>query len=357
MVSSRLLEKVLFYGSRYEVKNAIQALAITLCFSALGIFGLLGLGKEFNPAEFVRTVKIDPLWGIVFVASLFAWWLVAGWRIQLLSNHKEVTLSRATRAFLLYLFGGAATPSASGANVAMAWYLSRYTDSRRATAVAVFSLALDLVFYAYALPFAFIYLQVSKINLNIPIIGSFLGVVVAVGMLVAIGMAYGLAFQSHQLEKLAGFVCQLPFLKRFRDPIVGFIRETAEAMTLMRGFSVATQFQLHLSTFFNFFFHFIAANLVLLTLGFPVDHLGLIAAQILLVYFSFFIPLPGGAGYFEIVLGTSSASLGIPKEAVVPFVLIWRILSYYLYFLIGPFIGGAAVLSQAQAAPKLEEKA
>jgi glycosyltransferase 2 family protein len=338
------------------VKNAIQALAITLCFSALGIFGLLQLGKEFNPAEFIRKVEIHPIWAVVFVLSLVAWWLGAGWRVQLLSNAKEVSLSRATRAFLLYLFGGAATPSASGANVAMAWYLSRYIDSRRATAVAVFSLALDLVFYAYALPFAFLYLHFANINLNIPIIGSFLGVVVAVGMAVAIGLAYGLAFQSHQLERLAGWICQLPILRRFREGIVGFIRETAEAMHAMRGFSLVTQLKLHLATFLNFFFHFIAANLVLLTLGFSVDHLGLIAAQILLVYFSFFIPLPGGAGYFEIVLGTSSASLGIPKEAVVPFVLIWRILSYYLYFIIGPFIGGAAVLAQAQAQPKLEEK-
>jgi uncharacterized protein (TIRG00374 family) len=110
-----------------------------------------------------------------------------------------------------------------------------------------------------------------------------------------------------------------------------------------------------LSTFLNYTFHFAAANLVLATLGYKVDDLGLIAAQIILVYFSFFIPTPGGAGYFEIVLGTSSSSLGIPKEAIVPFVLIWRVLSYYLYYLIGPFIGGSAVLAQAQAAAAAQQ--
>ncbi len=338
------------------MKNAIQALLVTLGFSALGIFGLLGLGKEFNLAEFSRTVQIHPLWAVVFVASVVAWWLVAGWRIQLLSNNKNVTLSRATRAFLLYLFGGATTPSASGANVAMAWYLSRYTDSRRATAVAVFSLALDLVFYAYALPISFAYLHFSGINLNIPVIGSFLGVVVAIGMVVAIGLAYGLAFQAHQLEKLVFQIFKISFLKRFQRGALRFIGETADAMRSMRDFSIATQIQLHLSTFLNFTFHFVAANLVLATLGYNVENLGLIAAQVLLVYFSFFIPLPGGAGYFEIVLGTSSASLGIPKEAVVPFVLIWRVLSYYLYFLIGPLIGGSAVLAQAQQAKQSEAK-
>jgi glycosyltransferase 2 family protein len=339
------------------VKNAIQALLITLIFSALGIFGLLSLGKEFNPAEFSRTVQINPLWAVVFVASVIGWWLVAGWRIQLLADDKNVTLSRATRAFLLYLFGASTTPSASGANVAMAWYLSQYTDSRRATAVAIFSVSLDLVFYAYALPLSFAYLYFAGINLQIPIIGSFLGVLVLVGAVIAIGLAYGVAYQAHQLERLIFVICKLPFLKRFQRGALRFIGETADAMAQMRSMPLATQLNLHLSTFLNYTFHFAAANLVLATLGYQVDDLGLIAAQIILVYFSFFIPTPGGAGYFEIVLGTSSSSLGIPKEAIVPFVLIWRILSYYLYYLIGPFIGGSAVLAKAQAAKKAEAKA
>jgi glycosyltransferase 2 family protein len=332
------------------VKNAIQALLITLVFSALGIFGLLSLGKEFNPAEFSRTVQIHPLWAVIFVASVIAWWLVAGWRIQLLANDKNVTLARATRAFLLYLFGASTTPSASGANVAMAWYLSQYTDSRRATAVAIFSVSLDLVFYAYALPLSFAYLYFAGIDLHLPVIGSFLGVLVLIGTVVAIGLAYGVAYQAHRLEKLVFSICNLKFLKRFQRGALRFIGETADAMIQMRQLPFATQVKLHLSTFLNYTFHFAAANLVLATLGYKVDDLGLIAAQILLVFFSFFIPTPGGAGYFEIVLGTSSSALGIAKEAVVPFVLIWRILSYYLYYLIGPFIGGAAVLAQAQSA-------
>jgi glycosyltransferase 2 family protein len=339
------------------VKNAIQALAITLVFSALGIFGLLSLGKEFNPAEFSRTVQIHPFWAVVFVLSVIAWWLVAGWRIQLLANDKNVTLSRATRAFLLYLFGASTTPSASGANVAMAWYLSQYTDSRRATAVAIFSVSLDLVFYAYALPLSFAYLYFAGIDLHIPVIGSFLGVLVLMGAAIASGLAYGVAYQAHRLEKLIFVICKLPFLKRFQRGTLRFIGETADAMTKMRSLSLATQLKLHLSTFLNYTFHFAAANLVLATLGYSVDNLGLIAAQIILVYFSFFIPTPGGAGYFEIVLGTSSSSLGISKEAIVPFVLIWRILSYYLYYLIGPFIGGSAVLAQAQAAAQQAQAA
>ncbi len=334
------------------MKNAIQALLVTLAFSALGVFGLLSLGKEFNPEEFSRTVQIRPFWAVIFVASVLAWWLVAGWRIQLLANDKNVSLARATRAFLLYLFGAATTPSASGANVAMAWYLSQYTDSRRATAVAVFSVALDLVFYAYALPISFAYLYLTGVNLNLPVIGSFLGVLVLIGTVVALGLAYGVAYQAHLLEKLVFVICKIKFLKRFQRGALRFIGETAQAMGQMRRLPLDTQIKLHLSTFLNYTFHFLAANLVLATLGYQVNDLGLIAAQIILVYFSFFIPTPGGAGYFEIVLGTSSSALGIAKEAVVPFVLIWRILSYYLYYLIGPFIGGSAVLAQAQAAAK-----
>ncbi len=330
------------------MKNAVQAILVTVVLSALGIFTLLGSGKTFDLAAFSSLVKIHPLWAMAFVMVVVSWWLSAGWRIQLLSNSPNVGLWRATRAFLLYLFGASVTPNASGANVAMAWYLAQYTNAKRGTAVAVFTLALDLTLYAYALPLAFIYLQWQGIDLKLPVVGSLLGIFVGLGMVGAIGLAYGVAFQAHRLEQLIGFIFQIKFLQRFQASVVQFVQETATAMQQMRTMPFATQLKLHFATALSFFLHLVAANLVLAALGLTVHHGGLIAAQVILVFLGFFIPTPGGAGYYEVVLGTTGAALGVAPEAIIPFILIWRILSYYLYVLIGPFIGGQVILAKAQ---------
>jgi glycosyltransferase 2 family protein len=332
------------------MKNAVQAILVTVVLSALGVFTLLGSGKEFNLAAFSSIVEIHPLWAMVFLVVVVSWWLCAGWRIQLLSSSPNVSLWRATRAFLLYLFGASVTPNASGANVAMAWYLAQYTNAKRGTAVAVFTLALDLTLYAYALPLAFIYLQWQGIDLKLPVVGSLLGIFIGLGMVGAFGLAYGVAFQAHRLEQLVSYIFQIKFLQRFQAGVVQFVRETATAMQQMRSMPLGTQLKLHLATALSFILHLVAANLVLAALGLTVHHGGLIAAQVILVFFGFFIPTPGGAGYYEVVLGTTGAALGVAPEAIIPFVMIWRILSYYLYVLIGPFIGGQVILAKAQQA-------
>jgi glycosyltransferase 2 family protein len=334
------------------MKNALQVLLITVVLSLLG-FGLLLLtGGKLDLTGFSNLVRIDPLFLGLLIPTILGWWLMAGWRVQLLCDSPNVNLWRATRGMLLYWFGGAVTPSATGANLVMVWYLSRYTDSRRATAVAVFSLALDLVYYAYIMPISFAILHFENIDLHFPLIGPLLGVFVGVATAAALGLAYGLAFQAHRLEQLAFWLFSLKWLKRWRRGAMRFVAETATAMLEMRQLSLGKQLMLHFSTFVGFVLHFCAANVLLAGLGLPVNHLGLFATQNIMMFLGFLIPAPGGAGYFEVTLGRAAPALGIPETAVLPFIAIWKLISYYFYVLIGPFIGAPALLEASQRAQK-----
>jgi hypothetical protein len=319
-------------------------LLLTLALSALGLLLLALTGQRFSPEDFGALVKLDPLYLVLVPVTLFAWWLVAGWRIQMLVNHREVTLLRATRGLLLSLYGAAVTPGSTGANVALAWYLSRYVDSRRATATAIFVLALDMVYFAWSLPLYFAILQLRGVNLELPLIGPILGVIVGLVALIAGGTAWALTYQTKRLERLVWWATGFNPLRRFRRGALRFVRETADAIQEIRRLPPLRQFLLHFSSTLGFVLHFLVANMVAAGLGLPVNHLDLIAMQSIIVALSFLVPTPGGAGFFEIALGSSSRSAGIPEAAVAPFVVIWRLLSYYLYVLIGPFIGGAAML-------------
>jgi hypothetical protein len=55
------------------------------------------------------------------------------------------------------------------------------------------------------------------------------------------------------------------------------------------------------------------------------------------------------------VLGRSSPAVGIPEAAVIPFVTLWRFLSYFLYLFIGPFIGAPAILAASQRSQAARE--
>jgi glycosyltransferase 2 family protein len=325
-----------------------RVLGATTLLSLLG-FGLLFVtGQKFDLDGFVKLVRLDPIFLLLLLPTLFGWWFAAAWRTQLLCQNPNVTIWRAIRALLLSLFGAAVTPSATGASLSLAWYLSRYISPQRATVVAVYGLVLDLVYYAWSLPVCFVVLTVMNVNLNFPIIGPVLGVFVGLGSLVTLGLAYGLAFHLNKLRSLVHWLLSPPFLRRFQEPAGQFLLETGQAMTEIRQMPASTQLLLHFSTALGFLLHFGAANVVAAAVGLPLDHIVLLATQSIVVAFSFLVPLPGGAGFLEVFLGRSAQASGIPAEAVVPFVAIWRFLSYYLYVIIGPFIGGPAILAASQ---------
>jgi glycosyltransferase 2 family protein len=330
------------------VNKTWQTVGLTVLLSLMGFAVLFLTGQTFKPEEFVALVRLDPLYLALLIPTLVGWWVVSGWRIKILADSKEVTLFRAVRSLLLFLYGATVTPGATGANVALAWYLSRYTDAKRATAVAVFGLTFDLVYYAWSLPVCFIILHLKNVNLNMPLIGPFLGVVVVFGSIISISFAYALAFQLQRLERLLFALFSLKLLLRFRRGALRFIQETGHAMAGIRRMPLGTQLGLHALTALSFLLHFGAANVVAAGLGLNVDHVALLAMQSLLVAISFVVPTPGGAAYFEVVLGRSSPAVGIPEAAVTPFVVIWRFLSYFLYLFIGPFIGAPALLAASQ---------
>ncbi len=339
------------------MNQTVKMLLLTVALSALGLLFLLLTGQKFNLADFGALVKLEPLFVVLIPVTLVAWWAVAGWRIQLIANSPNVTLSRSIRALLLSLYGAAVTPGATGANVALAWFLSRYTDSRRATATAIFTLSLDMVYFAWSLPLCFIILELKHVDLGLPVIGPILGVIVVFAAVLAGGLAWGLTYQTRRLEQLVWWITGLRFLQRFRRSSLRFIRETAEGIHEIRSLPPLRQFLLHFSTALGFLLHFAVANMVVAGLGLRIDHVDLIAMQSIIIALSFAIPLPGGAGFLEVALGSSVRGAGLPDSAVTPFVIIWRLLSYYLYIFIGPFIGGPALLnaaSRSQTKPQPE---
>lgn len=333
------------------MNRSVQVVLLSFLFSGAAIGLLLLTGEKLDPAAFANLITIQPLGLALLIPTLLIWWTLMGLRVKILASQlpdgKNITLSRGIRASLLSLFSAAVTPAASGSSFGLGWYLSRYMDAKQATAIAVYGLVLDLVFYAWSLPLSFAILEWRKVNLGIP----FLGVAAFAGAALLLGLAWGLAHGTKGLSKVIWCVFSLGVLKRFRRGVYSFMQRTEQEISSLRNMPLGVQILLHVSNGFGWFFHFAAFNVVAWGLGIPnFDHISIMAAQSLVVSSSFIIPTPGGSGYFEFALGKVFAVIGVSSDARTPLVLVWRFLSYYLYILIGPMIGGAALL-KAQSKP------
>jgi glycosyltransferase 2 family protein len=327
------------------LKNPVVIVLLSFVFSAAAVLLLVLTGEKFDPAAFSSLVQFNATGALLLVPTLLTWWGLMGLRVQILASQlpggKNITLWRGTQASLLSLFSAAVTPAASGSSVGLGWFLSRFIDPKQATAIAVYGLVLDLVFYAWSLPLSYFILQWRKLDLGIPLLGT----LVLFGTVVAMVLAWGLANGGKSLSRVVWQIFSLGVLKRFRRGAFGFVQRTAKEISSLRQMPWWVQLQLHLINGASWIFHFAAFNVVAHALSIPnFDHIGILAAQSLVVSSSFVVPTPGGSGYFEFALGKVFSVIGVSKDAITPLVLVWRLLSYYLYILIGPMIGGLALL-------------
>ncbi|MFN3267028.1 MAG: YbhN family protein [Deinococcales bacterium] len=341
------------------MNKPLQVIGLSLLFSALAVVLLLLTGEKLDPRAFVGIVQIQPLGVVALVPTLMIWWVLMGWRVKTLASQleggKQITLWRGTQASLLSLFSAAVTPAASGSSFGLGWYLSRFIDPKQATAIAVYGLVLDMVFFAWSLPVSFLLLTWRGINLEIPVVGSLLGPISVLGAFVLGFLAWGLANKTSVLIQIVWFIFSLGFLRRFRRRVCKFLRRTEREIGSLRKMPLGVQLGLHLINGVSWFFHFAAFNVVAWALGIPnFDHVGIMAVQSLVVSSSFIVPTPGGSGYFDFALGKAFAVVGVSIEARTPLVLVWRFISYYLYVLIGPLIGGAALLRASNASHKTD---
>jgi glycosyltransferase 2 family protein len=333
--------------------SAIRAVIASIVISAVAVVFLTGTqGKSFDLVGFYQSLK-PSAFGLVLVAiSLIGWWVIGGIRIKIIADSlpqapgtQPITLGRASRAMLLSLFTAAITPSV-GAALGLVWYLSRYLGAQAATAITLYSLVTDLVYYAWSLPVSYLVLTLTGVNLNLPVIGPALGVFAIVASALMLFFAFGLTFRPHALSRLVWNITGIGFLKRFRKGAYRFVRETAATLEQISRLSPGKQLLLHFVTALSYLSHFLAFNVLLWACGFEnVKHITILAAQSLLVALSLIVPSPGGAGYFELVLPSVLQASGLPRDAEIPLALIWRVLSYYLYIVIGLFIGGAALMA------------
>ncbi|MDQ7041229.1 MAG: lysylphosphatidylglycerol synthase transmembrane domain-containing protein [Rhodothermus sp.] len=297
----------------------------------------------FDWQAFVEALhEVNPLLLILGLGTVGLRVLFGAWRLHYVS-HRHLTFRAAVRCQLVWDFSSNVTPSAIGGGPFAALFIAR--DQRlpvgETTAILLFAILLDQLFFAFsivvilaALPF-------------LPALPSALGTIGSGTFLLYLGLAlswvaffaYTTFFRPELLERLARRILRFRRLRRFRARVIQELFSLKERTQLIRS----QPLDFFLKGFLLTSAAWISRHLLLVFLVWSVypeaDAVLVFMRTLAMTLGSVVLPTPGGAGGVE---GLYVLFIGplMPRHFVAPTLLLWRLLSYYLFIAFGLLLTG-----------------
>lgn len=325
-----------------------RSVAVPLLGLALGLAGLylVAGGRVFEIETYrVRnpSASIMALSGIAFLAE---WFGTDAVRIWLLCRRQGIPLPfrSAVLVHLAAMFVGAVTPGNAGVGPVTAVALQRLgAPLGKGIGVALQVFVLDMIYFAWAVPLSLGYLVYSD-ALQLPPRAR-----IAVFATVALAMA-GAAVLTRRPRLVVRVIltaARWPLLRRSAPRMRQTARDYYRSARSFKGMPVPAWLALNLLTAAGWFSGFVLFWLLLKLYGVDADLLATLALLNGVTLVSHVVPTPGGSGFMEAALGLGvGASAGGAAGAL----LVWRLASYYVIFLLGPPASWLLHLSEPVAA-------
>lgn len=310
------------------MKRILAMLALSV---SLGVIGLWFVyrGELLRPENY-RPLQLQPLLLGLVLLTFLAQLLAPVVKLSLLCRFQGVPL-RLRWALLVHLagvFGAVITPGSSGGAPAIVMALTRLgVPLGKGVGVASQVFLLDLIFFSWAGPLG-LGLLIYTGTIALPVDTEILtGIAVALAVALAVVIGRYPRLGSGALLWLAG---RRP-LQRFSRRLGAIARDYHRSAHAYLGFSTGKYALLHLFTLLGWLGNYLLLWALLMLYGIersPVTVTALLANISLLATF---VPTPGGSGFVEAAVGLTAGG----ASATAPLVL-WRLLTYYLFFVLGP---------------------
>lgn len=290
--------------------------------------------------------RLAPLWILAGVLCLFIRDASYAYRLRLLAG-KQISFGRALWSIYLWEFGSAATPSSAGGMPLALVALTRSgLPPGRSLSVVFLAVTIDNLFFIFALPIAtLIFGQSGLLPQSIADLWPGMSAVrmglwwwcwLGWGLVVTYNsiLAYGLLVNPLGLKRLIYRLFRLPVLSRWQRSAVRAGNDVLVAAHEIRGQSPGFWIRALLSTFVAWSARLTIAFMVLTALGAAVDYGWAYARQVVLFIITTISPTPGGSGIAELAFSAFLADW-VPAGGEAAGILLWRLLSYYPYLVIG----------------------
>ncbi|KAF5076933.1 Lysylphosphatidylglycerol synthase TM region [anaerobic digester metagenome] len=308
--------------------------------------------KEFEPGSFsaIEFGKWTVIWLAVAIVLMLFRDIGYILRLMILTDG-EFTFRKALRVIMLWEFTSAITPSAiGGTSVAILYVNKEGLSVGRSSAVVMATSFLDELYFILMFPLLLFIVKPSTLfSTGLANTGDFsltnsLLIIAGVGFLVKLIyvaiLSYGLFVNPRGLKWLLLWIFKLPILRRWKHGANAAGYEIISNSKSFKQKPLSFWLKAFGATFFSWTSRYWVANALLLAF-FPIgEHLLIFARQLVMWIMMLVSPTPGGSGFAEYVF-TKFLGEFIPVEpvmlgsVVVALALLWRIVSYYPYLIIG----------------------
>lgn len=289
---------------------------------------------------------LAPLWLIAGAICLFIRDASYAYRLRLITG-KQISFWRSLWTIYLWEFGSSATPSsAGGMPLALVALTKSGLPPGRSLSVVFMAIIIDNLFFIFALPIAALIFgesgllpqSISDLWPGMNTIRQGLWWWCWLGWIMVVVynsiLAYGLLLNPLGLKRVIYRLFRLPFLSRWQRSAVRAGNDVLVAAHEIRRRSSGFWIRAILSTFIAWSARLTIAFMVLSALGAMVDYGWAYARQIVLFIITTVSPTPGGSGIAELAFSAFLADW-VPKGGEAAAILLWRLLSYYPYLVIG----------------------
>lgn len=340
--------------SQYNLVSKIRPgkiiLPIVLGLAVIGWF----ISKEIN-TEVLS--KLNFTWRSVF-------WLLIAWlcmifrdlgyiiRIRILTD-KNLSWRQAFRVIMLWEFTSSISPSTIGGTAVAIVFLNKEGISvGKSTSVVLATSFLDELYFVVMLPLLILIvgsdalfttsLQGSGISFlnELSLIAS-IGYTIIILWVILVG--YGLFFNPEGISKLINTVFRFRPLRKWEKSANRAGNDIIESSRKLKGKSLSFWLKAMITTIMSWTARYWVANAIIVAFFTINDHFLIFARQLATWVMMIISPSPGGSGFAELILGRYISDQ-IPSDPLIAggialaIAIIWRIISYYPYLIIGALL-------------------
>ena len=313
------------------------------------IIGLLVVAwlfsREFSP-EVWESIHFDTR-TILFIA--LGWLFMIGrdtgltWRFRTLTD-RQLTWGQALRVNMLCEFTSAVTPSAVGGSAFGMLYLNREgIELGRATTLMFTTLFLDELFFVVSLPLVMLAIPYREL-FGFDDSTFTMGLQTAFWIIYALIFAwtlilfFGILVKPHGVHRLLNWVFSMRLLRRWAGKIDELGKNMEATGQELRHRPVKWWLETFGATTLSWCSRYLVVNALFLAFVPSASQLIVFGRQFVVWVVLMASPTPGGSGVSEWLFTTYYGDLIHSAGIALVIALFWRIISYYVYLIIGACI-------------------
>lgn len=266
-------------------------------------------------------------------------------RIRLLTDYK-IGWRRGFITIMLWEFASSITPSVVGGSAIALYIVNKEGISMgRTTAIVMITALLDELFYILMVPIVFLFVGYNSVFTENDF--TFLGntynsqFVFFIGyffiILLTTIIVYGVFLKPRGFKYLLLAIFKLPILRKWRQSVAKTGDDIIITSTEMKGKPFSFWLKAFGATLFSWTARYWVVNCLIMAFMTMPDNMLLYAKQLVMWVILLISPTPGSAGIAEFVFSDFLSEFITPGlEGVLA--LLWRLITYYPYIIIGVII-------------------